>query len=722
MRSIVPAGSFRRRRETIGDLDLLVETDDPAAVIERFTSLPGRRIGGQRGVAQGRRAPGGGPAGGPDGHAPGRGRHVPRPLHREQGAQRPAAGDRPRPRAGASPRRASCGSATTASRRPGPRPSCGPSRPRPRSTRSSAWPRSRPSCARTAARWRRRGPGRCPGSWSSADLRGDCHAHSDWSDGIHTIEQMAEAARARGYGYLVLTDHSHGLAIARGLTPERVAAQRTVIADLNARFAREEAEGAAPAATPAGGFRLLHGCELEIRGDGSLDFDDELLASFDVVVAALHQGRRQPREQLTARVLGAIRSPHVDVIAHPAGRMLGERARDDLDLALGRDLRRGRGDRDAPRDRRLRPPPGPRARARPAGRRGRAACSRSTPTPTAPRSSPGSAGASPRRGAHGWSRRRSRTRGRGTSCWRGSPASRGASGEGRRDPRPRNPFRRAAPPLAAGAPGHPLPPAPRRPSRTAGPRPRAPRGAGPAARLGRRHRAAGPCRDRGPGLGARRPRGRPGCRRPRRRGPGALGGGLRRRPRPGPRRPRDPRCRRAPPGVADLGIPVEALLLPAVTGIASVTAIHLVPVGLLLVPALVAVGALAAASVEIERRILPRPSGPTAADRTALLGAVVVLAALAFHGDRGRHPRRARRAAPGRAGGAPARPAAGGARPARRARRPGGRHPGLSAGGPPGPDRPRAPSPKPSRTRPSSPSPPPRCGRWACRASSARRC
>ena len=89
--------------------------------------------------------------------------------------------------------------------------------------------------------------GRLPRLVELADLRGDCHAHSDWSDGIHTIEQMAEAARARGYGYLVLTDHSHGLAIARGLTPERVAAQRAVIAELNARFAREEEAGTAPA-------------------------------------------------------------------------------------------------------------------------------------------------------------------------------------------------------------------------------------------------------------------------------------------------------------------------------------------------------------------------------------------------------------------------------------------------------------------------------------------
>ena len=162
------------------------------------------------------------------------------------------------------------------------------------------------------------------------DLRGDLHSHSDWSDGVHPIETMAEAARARGHAYQVLTDHSQSLAIARGLTPERVELQRAVVATLNGRFAAEEAAGTAPPATSPEGFRLLHGCELEIRADATLDFDDELLARFDLVVASLHVGRRQPREQLTARVLAAIRSPHVDVIAHPAGRMI--QGRDDLDL------------------------------------------------------------------------------------------------------------------------------------------------------------------------------------------------------------------------------------------------------------------------------------------------------------------------------------------------------------------------------------------------------
>jgi DNA polymerase (family 10) len=172
--------------------------------------------------------------------------------------------------------------------------------------------------------------GRLPHLVELADLRGDCHSHSDWSDGVHTIDQMAEEARRRGHAYQVLTDHTQSLAIARGLTPERVAEQRRIVAELNARYEREEAEGTAPAATPAEGFRLLHGCELEIRADGRLDFPDELLATYDLVVASLHVGRRQPRAELTARVLTAIRSPHVDVIAHPAGRYI--QVRDDLDL------------------------------------------------------------------------------------------------------------------------------------------------------------------------------------------------------------------------------------------------------------------------------------------------------------------------------------------------------------------------------------------------------
>jgi DNA polymerase (family 10) len=141
---------------------------------------------------------------------------------------------------------------------------------------------------------------------------------------------MAEAARRLGYAYQVLTDHSQGLGIAHGLTPDRVEEERAIIAALNARFADQEARGVLPDGASPGGFRLLHGCELEVRADGMLDYEDELLARFDLVVASVHVARRQPRAELTRRTLNAIRSPHVDVIAHPSGRMI--QRRDDLDL------------------------------------------------------------------------------------------------------------------------------------------------------------------------------------------------------------------------------------------------------------------------------------------------------------------------------------------------------------------------------------------------------
>jgi DNA polymerase (family 10) len=172
--------------------------------------------------------------------------------------------------------------------------------------------------------------GTLPKLVARADLRGDCHSHSDWSDGVHTIEQMAESGRRRGYAYLVLTDHTISLAIARGLSLERVEIQRGIVAALNRRFEAEEADGTAPPETSPEGFRLLHGCELEIRADATLDYPDELLARYDLVVASVHVARRQTREQLTARTLTAIRNPNVDIIAHPAGRYID--SRDDLDL------------------------------------------------------------------------------------------------------------------------------------------------------------------------------------------------------------------------------------------------------------------------------------------------------------------------------------------------------------------------------------------------------
>jgi DNA polymerase (family 10) len=172
--------------------------------------------------------------------------------------------------------------------------------------------------------------GRLPRLVRVEDLQGDCHTHSEWSDGKESVETMAEAARRRGYAYQVLTDHSWSLTIANGLSPTQVEQQHRLIGELNERFAREEADGLAPEGAHPSGFRLLHGCEMEIRVDGRLDYDDAVLARFDVVVASLHVGRRQRRSQLMARYQTALRNPHVDIIAHPSGRKID--LRPDLDL------------------------------------------------------------------------------------------------------------------------------------------------------------------------------------------------------------------------------------------------------------------------------------------------------------------------------------------------------------------------------------------------------
>ncbi|MDQ6793687.1 MAG: DNA polymerase/3'-5' exonuclease PolX [Chloroflexota bacterium] len=329
VRRIVPAGSSRRRKETIGDLDLLAETDDPAALMTRFTELGivDRVVnrGGHKAAVQLLRGPDvdlmimpPGEAGTYLIHFTGSKEHNVALRARardagwslsEKGFQRIDAEGQPLKGADAELR-------TFA-------------------TEAEAYgflglPYIEPELREGHGEIEAALAGRLPLLITQEDLRGDCHTHSDWSDGVHDIETMAEACRRRGYAYEVLTDHSVSLAIARGLTPLRVEAQRKIIADLNARFAREEADGTAPPETPAEGFRLLHGCELEVRADGALDFDEALLARFDVVVASVHVSRRQPRAELTRRTLNAINSPHVDIVAHPAGRMI--QSRDDLDL------------------------------------------------------------------------------------------------------------------------------------------------------------------------------------------------------------------------------------------------------------------------------------------------------------------------------------------------------------------------------------------------------
>jgi putative hydrolase len=148
-------------------------------------------------------------------------------------------------------------------------------------------------------------------------LRGDLHVHSDWSDGGSPIEDMALAARDLGHDYMVLTDHSPRLSVARGLTPERLREQMGVVADLNERLAP---------------FRILTGIEVDILEDGGLDQEPELLEQLDVVVASVHSKLRAPREDMTRRMVTAIANPHMDVLGHCTGRLVVGRGRPESEF------------------------------------------------------------------------------------------------------------------------------------------------------------------------------------------------------------------------------------------------------------------------------------------------------------------------------------------------------------------------------------------------------
>lgn len=157
--------------------------------------------------------------------------------------------------------------------------------------------------------------GRLPRLIEVDDLRGDLHLHTTWSDGGASPLEMALAAAERGYAYLGITDHSGGLGIAGGLKPERLAEQRIEIDRLHDR-------------SPV---RLLAGSEVEVHRDGRLDFDDDILAGLDLVVASLHSGLRQPSVEFTDRLCATIQNSHVDIIAHPTGRLVERRQGADID-------------------------------------------------------------------------------------------------------------------------------------------------------------------------------------------------------------------------------------------------------------------------------------------------------------------------------------------------------------------------------------------------------
>ncbi len=150
-----------------------------------------------------------------------------------------------------------------------------------------------------------------------SDIKGDIHVHTDWSDGHDSIEAIALAAKERGYHYIAITEHSAGRGIAHGLNEERLRRQIAEIERLNQTL---------------DGIRVLSGIEVDIRADGSLDLSDDVLAELDLVIAAVHSAMGQDEEKMTRRVIKAMENPHVDVLAHPTCRILGEREPVSIDL------------------------------------------------------------------------------------------------------------------------------------------------------------------------------------------------------------------------------------------------------------------------------------------------------------------------------------------------------------------------------------------------------
>jgi DNA polymerase (family 10) len=158
--------------------------------------------------------------------------------------------------------------------------------------------------------------GALPTLVTAADIRGDLHAHTDWSDGHHPLDKLVAAAEARGYEYIIVSDHSQSSTIANGLSPEKLRAQLAVVRELQPRFR----------------IRILTGSECDILPDGRMDFPDDLLAELDVVLASVHSRFKQSREEMTARMVRALEHPHVDILGHPTGRLIDSREPYDVDL------------------------------------------------------------------------------------------------------------------------------------------------------------------------------------------------------------------------------------------------------------------------------------------------------------------------------------------------------------------------------------------------------
>jgi len=159
--------------------------------------------------------------------------------------------------------------------------------------------------------------GRLPALVGLDDIRGDLQLHTTWSDGVHSLAELATGVRARGYQYMAVTDHSKSATVAGGMDEARAVQMIAEVRALNTRLK---------------GFRVLAGCEVDILGDGRLDFPDDILAQLDLVQVSVHSRFKMSREEMTARIVRAVQHPLVHILGHPTGRLIGERAAYEVDM------------------------------------------------------------------------------------------------------------------------------------------------------------------------------------------------------------------------------------------------------------------------------------------------------------------------------------------------------------------------------------------------------
>lgn len=158
---------------------------------------------------------------------------------------------------------------------------------------------------------------RIPKLLDPSDIKGDFHIHSKWSDGGNSIEEMVQNAIRKGYEFIAITDHSKSLGVAKGLDEEKLKAQKEEIEKLRKKYSQ---------------INIIHGIEVDIKSDGTLDFSNEILSTLDIVIAAIHSGFKQDKETITKRIISAMENPYVHIIAHPSGRLIGEREPYNVDM------------------------------------------------------------------------------------------------------------------------------------------------------------------------------------------------------------------------------------------------------------------------------------------------------------------------------------------------------------------------------------------------------